>query len=59
MFAVVGAGFSGSVMARQLAEAGYKVTVFESRNLVAGNCFTERHETGVMKHVYEPHIFHT
>ena len=59
MFAVVGAGFSGSVMARQLAEAGFKVTVFESRNHVAGNCFTERHETGVMKHVYGPHIFHT
>jgi UDP-galactopyranose mutase len=58
-FAVVGAGFSGAVMARQLADAGHNISVFESRSHVAGNCFTERHETGVMKHVYGPHIFHT
>ena len=46
-------------MARELAEAGYEVSVFEGRDHIAGNCFTERHDTGVMKHVYGPHIFHT
>ena len=46
-------------MARQLAEAGHTATVFDTRNHVAGNCFTQRHESGVMVHVYGPHIFHT
>ncbi|MFD1747145.1 UDP-galactopyranose mutase [Rhizobium helianthi] len=58
--AIAGAGLSGAVIARELAKAGYRVTVFESRNHVAGNCHTQRDsETGVMVHVYGPHIFHT
>jgi len=57
--AVVGAGFSGAVVARELAEAGHHIEVFESRDHVAGNCHTRRHSTGVMVHVYGPHIFHT
>jgi UDP-galactopyranose mutase len=57
--AVVGAGFSGAVVARELAEAGHVIDVFEARDHVAGNCHTARHETGVMVHVYGPHIFHT
>lgn len=59
-FAIVGAGFSGAVIARELAEAGHQVTIFESRNHIAGNCHTERdEESNVMLHVYGPHIFHT
>jgi UDP-galactopyranose mutase len=58
--AIVGAGFSGAVIANQLAHAGYTVEVFESRAHVGGNCHSERDpETGVMLHVYGPHIFHT
>jgi UDP-galactopyranose mutase len=58
--AIAGAGFSGSVVARELAEAGYSVDVFDSRPHVAGNCHTERDaDTGVMVHKYGPHIFHT
>ena len=58
--AIVGAGFSGAVIANQLAGAGYTVEVFESRSHIAGNCHSERDaETGVMLHVYGPHIFHT
>ncbi len=57
--AVVGAGFSGAVVSRELAEAGHNIDVFESRDHVAGNCHTRRHESGVMVHVYGPHIFHT
>ncbi|BBL74710.1 UDP-galactopyranose/dTDP-fucopyranose mutase family protein [Methylomagnum ishizawai] len=57
---VVGAGFSGAVIARQLAEAGYVVEIFERRDHVAGNCYTRRDpETGILAHVYGPHIFHT
>ncbi len=58
--AVVGAGFSGAVVAYELAQKGYKVDVFDTRAHVAGNCHTARDaETGVMLHVYGPHIFHT
>lgn len=58
--AIVGAGFSGAVIARELAQAGHKVSVFDSRSHVAGNCHTARDaETNVMVHVYGPHIFHT
>lgn len=58
--AIVGAGFSGAVIANQLAQAGYTVDVFESRPHIAGNCHSERDpETNVMVHVYGPHIFHT
>ena len=58
--AIAGAGFSGAVIARQLAEAGYLVDVFDTRPHVAGNCHTARDDrTGVMLHVYGPHIFHT
>lgn len=57
---IAGAGFSGAVIARELAEKGHRITVFDSRPHVAGNCHTERDEqTGVMVHVYGPHIFHT
>ena len=58
-FAIVGAGFSGAVVARELAEAGHSIEVFDARDHVAGNCHTARHETGVMVHTYGPHIFHT
>lgn len=58
--AVVGAGFTGAVIAHRLAAAGYELDVFDSRAHVAGNCFTERDPaTGVMLHTYGPHIFHT
>ena len=58
--AIVGAGFSGAVIARELAIAGLSVSVFESRSHVAGNCHTHRDErSGVLVHQYGPHIFHT
>jgi UDP-galactopyranose mutase len=58
--AIVGAGFSGAVVARELAETGIAIDVFDARPHVAGNCHTERDpDTGVMVHQYGPHIFHT
>jgi UDP-galactopyranose mutase len=58
--AIVGAGFTGAVLANQLAHAGHTATVFEARDHIAGNCHTARDaETGVMCHAYGPHIFHT
>lgn len=57
---IIGAGFSGAVIARELAENGYQVKVIDKRSHIAGNCHTERDdETNVMVHHYGPHIFHT
>ncbi len=57
---IVGAGFSGAVIARELAEEGIPSLVIEKRAHIGGNCHTERDpRTGVMVHKYGPHIFHT
>lgn len=57
---LVGAGLSGAVIGRTLAEAGHQITIVEARDHIAGNCHTVRDaDTGVMVHVYGPHIFHT
>lgn len=57
---IVGAGLSGSVLARELAEAGLPVQVLDGRGQVGGQCHTERDPaSGIMVHVHGPHIFHT
>ena len=57
---MVGAGLSGAVIGRHLAEAGHEIHVVDARAHIGGNCHTERDaETGVLVHVYGPHIFHT
>src|SRR5262245_50592975 len=57
---VVGAGISGATIARSLADAGYHANVMEAKGHAGGHCHTERdHETGIMKHVHGPHIFHS
>lgn len=57
---VVGSGFSGAIIAREIAEFGMNVDVIDVRDHIAGNCFTEvDSQTGIMVHRYGPHIFHT
>jgi UDP-galactopyranose mutase len=56
---VVGAGFAGATYARELAEAGCRVAVIDRRPHIAGNAFDEVDATGVRRHVYGPHLFHT
>ena len=59
---MVGAGFSGAVLARELAESGIaqSILVIDERPHIAGNCHTERDPaTGIMIHRYGPHIFNT
>lgn len=60
-FLVVGAGFSGAVLAHELANAlDCSINVIDERPHIGGNCYTERDEkTDVMVHVYGPHIFNT
>lgn len=57
---IAGAGLTGAVIARSLAEEGLRVTVLEEKAHAGGHCRTYRDgKTGVMVHQYGPHIFHT
>ena len=58
---VVGAGLSGSIVARKMAEElDEKVLVIDRRQNIAGNIFDYKYlDTGITVHKYGPHIFHT
>lgn len=57
---VVGAGFSGAVIARLLAEKlGEEVLVIDKKEHIAGNCYDYTDENGIKIHKYGSHIFHT
>jgi UDP-galactopyranose mutase len=56
---IIGAGFAGSVCARELAEAGHQVLVVDRRDHIAGNAFDVKDKNGILIHQYGPHIFHT
>lgn len=56
---VVGCGFSGVVIARQLAEAGFTVTLIDKRTHVGGNAHDFQNAHGIRVHTYGPHLFHT
>lgn len=59
-FIIVGAGFSGSVVAERIASVlNRKVLIVEKRNHVGGNCYDYFNENGILIHKYGPHIFHT
>lgn len=56
---VVGAGFAGSVVARELADAGRNVIVMDKRPHIGGNAYDSLDAHGHLVHDYGPHIFHT
>lgn len=56
---IVGAGYAGSVVARELADANRPVLVIDRRSHIAGNAYDEHDAYGVLVHRYGPHIFHT
>lgn len=60
-YLVVGAGFSGAVIANQIATGlDKKVMIIDKRNHLGGNSYSEMDpETGIECHVYGSHIFHT
>lgn len=57
-YVIVGAGFFGATFARLATDAGKKCLVIDSRNHIAGNAYTAKHND-IDIHVYGPHIFHT
>jgi UDP-galactopyranose mutase len=60
-YLIIGAGFSGAVIAEQLAShLDCHITVIDERSHIGGNCHTQRDaSSGIMVHTYGPHIFNT
>ncbi|MEO0453851.1 MAG: UDP-galactopyranose mutase [Verrucomicrobiota bacterium] len=59
-YLIVGAGFSGLVMAERLTtQLGKRCMVIDQRDHVGGNCYDEYDEAGILVHRYGPHYFRT
>ncbi len=59
-YLIVGAGFSGSVLAERLAsQHGARVLLIDRRPHIGGNAYDEPNQAGILYHKYGPHIFHT
>ncbi len=56
---VVGGGFAGCVIARELAENNFDVTIIEERNVISGNMYDSYDENGILVQQYGPHIIFT
>jgi len=58
-YLIVGAGLTGSVIARALADAGRDVLIIDRREHVGGNVHDHQHASGIRIHTYGPHYFRT
>lgn len=58
-FLIIGAGFSGLVIAERLSAAGWKCVVVDRRNHLGGNAHDSTDRAGVLVHRYGPHYFRT
>lgn len=56
---IIGAGISGATLAERYASIGKKVVVLEKRGHIAGNCYDEYDENGILVSKYGAHLFHT
>jgi UDP-galactopyranose mutase len=56
-FLIIGAGFSGLVMAERLSAAGWKCVVVDRRSHLGGNAYDRKSDVGVLIHPYGPHYF--
>lgn len=56
---IIGCGLCGSVIARELAEHGKEVTIWERRDHIGGNMYDYTDAHGYLVQKYGPHIFHT
>jgi UDP-galactopyranose mutase len=59
-YLIVGAGFSGSVLAERLAsQLGKRVLLIDKRDHIGGNAYDYENVDGIWVHRYGPHVFHT
>jgi UDP-galactopyranose mutase len=58
-FLIIGAGFSGLVLAERLSAAGWKCVVIDRRSHLGGNAHDRVDAAGVLVHQYGPHYFRT
>lgn len=58
-FLIIGAGFSGLVVAERLSAAGWKCVIVDRRNHLGGNAYDGINSAGVLVHHYGPHYFRT
>ena len=56
-FLIIGAGFSGLVIAERLSAAGWKCVVVDRRSHLGGNAYDKTDAAGVLVHQYGPHYF--
>lgn len=57
---IVGSGFSGSILARKIAEElDREVIVLEKRSHIGGNMYDEYDELGILVQIYGPHFLNT
>ncbi len=57
---IIGAGFSGSVVAERLASVSKEnVLIIEKRSHIGGNAYDFYDKNGILVHKYGPHTFHT
>ncbi len=56
---VIGCGITGAAIARDLAEKGKKVLIWERRDHIGGNMYDYVNNQGIRVHKYGPHVFHT
>lgn len=59
-YLIVGAGFSGAVMAERIAgQLDKKVLLIDKRAHIGGNAYDHFNSDGMLVHKYGPHWFHT
>ena len=58
---IVGAGFSGAVLARQLVDNNPDIYIdlIDERDHIGGNAYDYTNKYGIRIHKYGPHLFHT
>ena len=58
---IVGAGFSGAVLARELVDNNPDIYIdlIDERDHIGGNAYDYTNKHGIRIHKYGPHLFHT